>query len=245
MRVRFFGTRGSIATPGPDTLRYGGNTSCIEVQSSAGALVILDMGTGATVLGRELMARGEPSRGHILISHTHWDHIAGIPFFAPLFVPGFELGHLRAARPPPGLAANSGWPDAIHLLSRNPRAARTIRYRELVEGRLRIGDIEVTCRYLDHPALTFDYRTRGRRRPFVYACDHRSLVPCAGDQRRRLPGEDRRHAEALAGANLVRAQRAVPGQRIPAKDAACGPHTIEYAYAVARLAKVGRLAYPS
>src|SRR5271157_3927974 len=60
MRVRFFGTRGSIATPGPHTLRYGGNTSCIEVQSSAGTLVILDMGTGATVLGRELMARGEP-----------------------------------------------------------------------------------------------------------------------------------------------------------------------------------------
>ena len=74
MRVRFFGTRGSIATPGPHTLRYGGNTSCIEVRSSAGTLVILDMGTGATVLGRELMARGEPSRGHILISHTHWDH---------------------------------------------------------------------------------------------------------------------------------------------------------------------------
>src|ERR1700722_3728000 len=71
MRVRFFGTRGSIATPGPHTLRYGGNTSCIEVQSRAGTLVILDMGTGATVLGRELTARGEPSRGHILISHTH------------------------------------------------------------------------------------------------------------------------------------------------------------------------------
>ena len=57
MRVRFFGTRGSVATPGPHTLRYGGNTSCTEVQSSAGTLVILDMGTGATVLGRELMAR--------------------------------------------------------------------------------------------------------------------------------------------------------------------------------------------
>ena len=90
MRVRFFGTRGSIATPGPHTLRYGGNTSCIEVQSSAGTLVILDMGTGATVLGRELTARGDPSRGHILISHTHWDHIQGIPFFAPLFASGFE-----------------------------------------------------------------------------------------------------------------------------------------------------------
>ena len=119
MRVRFLGTRGSIATPGPHTLRYGGNTSCIEVQSSAGTLVILDMGTGAAVLGRELMARGEPSRGHILISHTHWDHIQGIPFFAPLFVPGFEWD-IYGPRGLPGLAADSGWPDAIYLLSRNP-----------------------------------------------------------------------------------------------------------------------------
>ena len=120
MRVRFFGTRGSIATPGPHTLRYGGNTSCTEVQSSAGTLVILDMGTGATVLGRELMARGEPSRGHILISHTHWDHIQGIPFFAPLFVPGFEWDIYGPRGPPLRLAADSGWPDAIYLLSRNP-----------------------------------------------------------------------------------------------------------------------------
>ena len=115
MRVRFFGTRGSIATPGPHTLRYGGNTSCIEVQSRAGTLVILDMGTGATVLGRELTARGEPSRGHILISHTHWDHIFWATFRSRL-----SVGHLRATRPPPGLAADSGWPDAIYLLSRNP-----------------------------------------------------------------------------------------------------------------------------
>src|SRR5512135_1680182 len=88
MQVRFFGTRGSIATPGPHTLRYGGNTSCVALRSSAGTLVVLDMGTGAAVLGRELMAGGTPVRGHILISHTHWDHIQGIPFFRPLFEPG-------------------------------------------------------------------------------------------------------------------------------------------------------------
>jgi phosphoribosyl 1,2-cyclic phosphodiesterase len=89
MRVRFFGTRGSIATPGPRTLRYGGNTSCVEVRSNAGTLVVLDMGTGAAVLGRELMqGDGPPAHGHILISHTHWDHIQGIPFFAPLKVKG-------------------------------------------------------------------------------------------------------------------------------------------------------------
>src|ERR1041384_50517 len=90
MLVRFLGTRGSIATPGPDTLRYGGNTSCIEVRSASGTLLVVDMGTGAPVLGRELMAQGGPLRGHILISHTHWDHIQGIPFFAPLFVAGNE-----------------------------------------------------------------------------------------------------------------------------------------------------------
>src|SRR5689334_22564741 len=75
MRVRFFGTRGSIATPGPTTLRFGGNTSCVEVRSNCGTLVVLDMGTGAAVLGRELMDRGGPLSGHVLISHTHWDHI--------------------------------------------------------------------------------------------------------------------------------------------------------------------------
>src|SRR5688572_1671274 len=90
MLVRFWGTRGSIATPGPGTLRYGGNTACVEVRSAAGTLVVLDGGTGLRGLGQALARGGRPLRGHLLISHTHWDHIQGIPFFAPLFVPGDE-----------------------------------------------------------------------------------------------------------------------------------------------------------
>jgi len=91
MRVEFWGTRGSIAKPGPRTVRYGGNTSCIETRSRRGTLVILDCGTGAHALGQKLMSAGAKGlRGHILISHTHWDHIQGIPFFAPLFAPGNE-----------------------------------------------------------------------------------------------------------------------------------------------------------
>ena len=90
MQVRFFGTRGSIATPGPRTLRYGGNTSCVEVQSKSGTRVVIDAGTGMAVLGRKLMAGGGRAQGHVLISHMHWDHINGIPFFAPFFVPGNE-----------------------------------------------------------------------------------------------------------------------------------------------------------
>ena len=242
MRVRFFGTRGSIATPGPHTLRYGGNTSCTEVQSSAGTLVILDMGTGAAVLGRELMARGEPSRGHILISHTHWDHIQGIPFFAPLFVPGFEWDIYGPRGLHQGLRQTlAGQMQSTYFPVTLEQLGATIRYRELVEGWLRIGDIEVTCRYLNHPALTLGYRLEADGAAFVYACDHEphshALATGVGD----FLGEDRRHAEFLAGADLVAHDAQYRASEYPQKIG-WGHSTIEYAYAVARLAKVGQLA---
>ena len=242
MRVRFFGTRGSIATPGPHTLRYGGNTSCIEVQSSAGTLVILDMGTGAAVLGRELMARGEPSRGHILISHTHWDHIQGIPFFSPLFVPGFEWDIYGPRGLHQGLRQTlAGQMQSTYFPVTLEQLGATIRYRELVEGRLRIGDIEVTCRYLNHPALTLGYRLEADGAALVYACDHEphshALATGVGD----FLGEDRRHAEFLAGADLVVHDAQYLASEYPQKIG-WGHSTIEYACAVARLAKVGQLA---
>ncbi|MSP17713.1 MAG: MBL fold metallo-hydrolase [Myxococcales bacterium] len=91
MRVTFHGVRGSIPAPGPETNRYGGNTSCVSVRGAGGELVILDMGTGLVGLGKELMAQ-EFGRGAgaatVLLSHAHWDHIQGFPFFAPAFVPG-------------------------------------------------------------------------------------------------------------------------------------------------------------
>src|SRR5205823_14206064 len=91
MQIRFWGTRGSLARPGPATVRYGGNTSCVEVNGPDGTLIVLDCGTGAYDLGQHLLAsRPGPIRGHILIGHTHWDHIQGFPFFAPLFAPGNE-----------------------------------------------------------------------------------------------------------------------------------------------------------
>src|SRR5579859_7237166 len=91
MRVRFWGTRGSLAVPGPSTLRYGGNTSCVEVRSDDGTLIVLDCGTGAHALGQSILASGTTNlQGHLLITHYHWDHIQAFPFFAPLYVPGNE-----------------------------------------------------------------------------------------------------------------------------------------------------------
>jgi phosphoribosyl 1,2-cyclic phosphodiesterase len=91
MKIRFWGVRGSIPAPGPDTIRYGGNTACVSVHARAGGLVIVDMGTGLMHLGNTLMA-GPFGAGHgratILLSHTHWDHIQGLGFFSPVFVAG-------------------------------------------------------------------------------------------------------------------------------------------------------------
>lgn len=90
LRVQFWGTRGSIPSPGPKTVRYGGNTPCVEVRTMEGWLIILDAGTGMRELGRSLLGRanGAPIKGDIFLTHAHWDHIQGIPFFGPIFQRG-------------------------------------------------------------------------------------------------------------------------------------------------------------
>lgn len=99
MMVRFWGVRGSIASPGPDTARYGGNTACVELRCG-GHLVILDAGTGLRALGANLVAAGKPVDADLLCSHTHLDHICGFPFFAPAYAAGNRIriwaGHAAA-----------------------------------------------------------------------------------------------------------------------------------------------------
>ena len=85
MRVTFYGVRGSVPAPGPQTARYGGNTSCVEVRLSDGSTLVLDAGTGLRELGKVLVREGRSSPVHLLLSHTHWDHVMGLPFFAPLY----------------------------------------------------------------------------------------------------------------------------------------------------------------
>ena len=94
MKIKFWGVRGSIPAPGPETNRYGGNTACVSITTASGALVIIDMGTGLMHLGNALMARefGKgKGRATILLSHTHWDHIQGLGFFPPVFVGGNQF----------------------------------------------------------------------------------------------------------------------------------------------------------
>src|SRR5258708_25050761 len=205
MYVRFWGTRGSIAKHGPRTIRYGGNTSCVEVRSAAGALVVIDCGTGAHELGKTLMESGvRPLHGHMLISHTHWDHIQGWPFFAPLFVPGNEWDIYA----PHGLTESvretlAGQMQYTYFPVLLEQLAATIRYHELVEGVFTVGDITVRTHYLNHPALTLGYRLEVDGAAIVYACDHE---PYSREMARGIwaPNRlDQRHVDFLAGADLV------------------------------------------
>ncbi len=214
MRVRFWGTRGSLAKPGPTTLRYGGNTSCVEVRTVDGTLIILDCGTGAHGLGQALLASGErPVRGHLLISHTHWDHIQGFPFFAPVFIAGNEFDIYA----PGGLGHDlettlAGQMEYTYFPVTLTQLGATIRFHDLVEGSFAIGGARVVTQYLNHPALALGYRVEADGVALVYSVDHEPHAPHHAEVPRAPAGdagapwvhkEDRRHVEFLAGADLV------------------------------------------
>src|SRR5262245_25183071 len=208
MNVRFWGVRGSVAKPGPTTLRYGGNTSCVEVRADDGTLVVFDCGTGAHGLGCALTAPGAPRcDGHLLITHTHWDHIQGFPFFAPLFVPG-NTWDIYA---PSGIGQQlertlSGQMEYNYFPVTLAQMGATIRFHDLAEGPFAVGSVRVVTRYLNHPALTLGYRLESGGVVVVYAADHEPHAPNPSAGRAGDPpphAEDRRHVEFLAGADLV------------------------------------------
>lgn len=249
MQVRFWGTRGSIATPGPQTVRYGGNTSCVEVRTQKGTLIVLDAGTGLRVFGDALMAAGGAKRGHILIGHTHWDHIQGFPFFTPLFVPGNEWDVYA----PRGFGESlqetlAGQMQYTYFPVSLDALGATIRYHDLVEGSFMIDEVRVTARYMNHPALTLGYKLEADGLTVVYATDHECHSHAAAlpgppqghDQAPTHPG-DQRHGAFIAGADLL-----IHDTQYTAEDyashAGWGHSTLEYAVDLALAGGVKQLA---
>ncbi len=243
MLVRFWGTRGSIATPGGATLRYGGNTSCVEVTSDSGVTILVDAGTGAHALGKALMAQGRGARGHILISHTHWDHIQGLPFFEPLFVEGNEW-HIYGPR---GLGQSlrdvlaaqmdyAYFPIALNAFAAN------VHFHEVVEGAFNIEDVRIATQYLNHPALTVGYRIEADGACAVYASDHEPHDAHAGEGHPEAgEGGDASHVEFIRDADLVIHDAQYTAAEYPEKIG-WGHSTIEYAVDVAIAANVKTLA---
>jgi phosphoribosyl 1,2-cyclic phosphodiesterase/DNA-binding response OmpR family regulator len=243
VRVQFWGTRGSIAKPGPSTARYGGNTSCIEVRSARGTLVILDCGTGGHSLSQKLMSgRAKGLRGHILISHTHWDHIQGIPFFAPLYAPGNEWDIYG----PRGVGQSlretlGGQMQYTYFPVTLDQCRAKIRYHDLVEGTFDIDDIKVSTHYLNHPALTLGYRLEADGGTVVYACDHEPHMRILASGDGRITGQDLRHAEFVNRADLLIHDAQYTAEEYPAR-VGWGHSSVEYVVNLGRFAQVKKVA---
>jgi len=166
LRVTLWGARGSIPTPTPANAGYGGNTCCAEVRTADGTLVILDGGMGLHWLGRELIQDGfgeGQGEAHVLLSHTHWGHIQGIPFFTPLLVQGnhFALYGPKGSAPLQELMQEQLRPTYCPVPNFfNERIGAAIEIRELEEGAFQIGSARIVARRVNHaPGVAcFAYR---------------------------------------------------------------------------------------
>lgn len=177
MKVRFWGVRGSYPVPGPETNRYGGNTSCVAVRAGdGGPFIIIDAGTGIRKLGKEMML-GEFGAGagtaHLLVSHTHWDHIQGLPFFAPVYQKGNKFFVYARQRDDTHLrAVFASQTDSPYFPVPFDNVQADVAFRELVEGaRFEIGPVKVSCTRLNHPWIAIAYRLDYDGRSVCYVTD--------------------------------------------------------------------------
>jgi phosphoribosyl 1,2-cyclic phosphodiesterase len=204
MKVSFWGVRGSYPVPGKATNRYGGNTSCVQIMPDDETIIIIDAGTGIRKLGQHLMD-GPCGRGrgvvHLLISHTHWDHIQGLPFFAPLHKAGntiriysrqhddMHLHHIFEA-----VTDDPYFPIPFSELKSK------LEFIDLVEGNsFEIGTTKVRCTRLNHPSVAMGYRLENRNTAVAYVSDtapfrdllmEHEFIPAPPDPADSLPPED-------------------------------------------------------
>lgn len=250
MYVRFWGTRGSIATPGPSTLHFGGNTSCVELVTNSGVRFIFDCGTGARALGLDLLANApKPISANIMLGHTHWDHIQGFPFFAPVFIPE---NHFTVFAPQ-GVGRSitevlSGQMEYTFFPVELGQLPSKIEFRELGEGASEMDGVRVIAQFLHHPTITLGYRIEADGFAVLYLTDHEPFSESLW-RPDAVPGQldsivhagDRRHADFMANADLVIHDAQYTPEEYPAKKN-WGHSTYDYVVELAAAAGVRQVA---
>lgn len=198
MRVKFWGTRGSVPVPGPATLRYGGNTTCVEVEGQDGTLLVIDAGTGIRSLGNDLMKRNKQLRLHVLLTHYHWDHIQGWPFFMPAFLPGNEFivfGRSSSADQLKGLFGNQM--RSTYFPVEFDKLPSKFEFVPLKENSLKIGELHIQTIENCHPGGAFGLRILEKQRAFVFLTDHEAGL------KEKLPHSYEDYVKFSKGAELL------------------------------------------
>ncbi len=187
--------RGSIPTPGPTTVRYGGNTSCVEVRIG-GEIILLDAGTGLRALGRSLLAefKGRPLHLTLLLTHTHWDHIHGLPFFGPIYESSCRLRILGCEGTRKGLInALTGQMESTYFPVPFNKLPSNIEIEELKDFNFNIGPVCVRALRANHPGLCIGYR--------LFSPD--SLITFFPDTEPRPGGKDLEMIDFVRDADLL------------------------------------------
>lgn len=172
-KLQFWGTRGSIPSPGPATSRYGGNTPCTVLRMGQ-EIIIIDAGTGLREFGNSMLKEFGASgmKAHLFIGHTHWDHIQGFPFFTPAYLPQnrFWIYGVHGTTQSFEEVLKGQMSPTYFPVAMREMAART----DVVElsGPLRLGDVKITYHYLNHPGITVGFRFETREWTFCYISDH-------------------------------------------------------------------------
>lgn len=170
--IQFWGVRGSVPSPGSDTIRYGGNTSCVEMRIG-GKRLIFDGGTGLRMLGKSLKSE-MPIDAHMFFTHYHWDHIQGVPFFTPAFTQGNCL-HIHGSVPTPGISMQDHFQGRVlHLNSPVPveQLRADIKFHDLVCGdAFSVDDIAIETAPLNHPNGAMGYRVTWQDYSVCYCTD--------------------------------------------------------------------------
>ncbi len=175
MKVKFWGVRGSIASPGPKTVRYGGNTTCIEIRTDNNELIIIDAGTGIFPLSQTLLAE-LPVTANVLITHSHWDHIQGLPMFIPNFIPGNTLRLHGAFDPVTGKGIEHVMAVQLqysYFPVREAEMKARMEYVTLMPDQpVQIGSATVTPCLLNHPVIDFGYKIECNGKSVFFTGDH-------------------------------------------------------------------------